>query len=299
MKSKLIENPLLSPTILISKEFVDKCNYLCRKISKLEWSGVLFYELKNNKSKDINDLVFELKDIYLLDIGTPGTTSYEEKNDEAYLDYLMSIPSTWQRGTIHSHNTMSCFFSGTDLNDLGVYCNGFNMYLSLIVNNALEFDARITHKCNVKNQVTDSLDNKFTTTEDVIYVYDPYIEIILDKIPELDKMIDKLYKENASKPKEVSTQNTLWEKGAAVMSNNNKGDLYYQSVVDNFAEEWLGLDDINKTINNTNILSKKYFQVTIDNLDQGLFNDVYESISDMGDEKDESLFYNLLTIEYA
>ena len=63
---------MFSPTVKISEEFVKKCDYLCKKISKLEWSGVLFYELLNQNSKDLSDLVFEVKDIYLLDIGTAG-----------------------------------------------------------------------------------------------------------------------------------------------------------------------------------------------------------------------------------
>ena len=54
------------------------------------------------------------------------------------------------------------------------------------------------------------------------------------------------------------------------------------------------LDDDKKSLSNTNILSKQYFQTTIDDIDEGLFNDVHAAISAIGDEKDEKLFYDLI-----
>lgn len=292
MKSELT-NSQIAPLISIPVDFVGLCNQLCGRISKLEWSGVLFYEILNQESGDLDDLIFAVKDIYPLDIGTPGTTSYEEKNDEAYLDYLMSIPDTWQRGTIHSHNTMSVFFSDIDLNDLGVYCNGFNMYLSLIVNNKLEFDARITHKCHVENKITDSLGKVFTETKDLFYVYDPYIEITYPTRDSINPLIDELYKIYEARPKPKSAYRQ--QEVSKPSTNNTKGDLYYQQVVDDFATEWLELDEVKRTLTTTNDLSKRHFQLAIDDLDQGLFNDVYAAISDIGDEKDESIFFNLFT----
>lgn len=283
---------MFSPTVKISEEFVKKCDYLCKKISKLEWSGVLFYELLNQNSKDLSDLVFEVKDIYLLDIGTAGSTSYEEKNDDAYLDYLMTVPDTWQRGSIHSHNSMNVFFSSIDISDLAIFADGLNMYLSLVVNNKLEFDARITHKCRAKTEIVDSLGNKFTGNENLIYVYDPYIEVDVESNPELDALIDNLYMINAAR-KPVYTQKSIFEADKKP-TNAIQEDSLYDSIIEDFAEEWLELDDDKKSLSNTNILSKQYFQTTIDDIDEGLFNDVYAAISDIGDEKDEKLFYDLI-----
>lgn len=56
---------------------------------------------------------------------------------------------------------MNVFFSSIDISDLAIFADGLNMYLSLVVNNKLEFDAKITHKFRAKTEIVDSLSNKF------------------------------------------------------------------------------------------------------------------------------------------
>lgn len=54
---------------------------------------------------------------------------------------------------IHSHNTFGVFFSGTDMAELNDNCGGHNFYLSLIVNNALDFIAKIAFVGSVEQEV--------------------------------------------------------------------------------------------------------------------------------------------------
>ena len=127
----------------MSQEILDKIEYLCKHISQVEWSGVLFYSVKGSIRKPETFKV-TLEDILPLDKGTQAYTSY--KLDDRFIDFLMEDPETrmsWRVGHIHSHNTMRVFFSGTDTLELSDNCSQHDYYLSLIVNNYNEFIAQI------------------------------------------------------------------------------------------------------------------------------------------------------------
>lgn len=130
------------PTVNISPIIYQKISKLCQKIHKVEWSGILFYDIIGDFDK-MSELVFDIKDIYLMDIGSQAYTEYTLGED--VIGYIMSnqkIEDCYM-GHIHSHNSMKTFFSGTDLEEL--YENSFNNkpYLSLIVNNVGEYCAKV------------------------------------------------------------------------------------------------------------------------------------------------------------
>lgn len=82
-----------------------------------------------------------------MDIGTSGYTQYAESVD--ILSYRVEhnlLEEGIQEGLIHSHNTMSAFFSGTDQSTLNKEGAEANHFLSLIVNNAGQYVARFTRK---------------------------------------------------------------------------------------------------------------------------------------------------------
>ena len=132
-KAKLIITPLVEQQI----------KWLCNKISTVEWSGVLFHSSEG----DINDpetFICKAEYILLLDKGSSAYTDYDFSSDlftnaiaekPELLDYSMSH--------IHSHNSMSVFFSGTDNEELTDNVRNYNYYLSLIVNNKYELCARV------------------------------------------------------------------------------------------------------------------------------------------------------------
>lgn len=179
------EKPLLN----ISEEVQGQIRHFCHRIDKVEWSGVVFYTTNGNY-KDMSKLEVNVVDIMLLSIDTAGTTSYQEYKEDRLMDYIMENPGL-QRGTIHSHHTMSAFFSGTDLDDLAKNSIGADFYLSIIVNNAGSIIAKMTRVGQLTSKFK-SFDSEFEVTYGAKHalVYDMFL--FKKSYPELDKLIEEL-----------------------------------------------------------------------------------------------------------
>lgn len=100
--------------------------------------------------RDLSTVSFEVADILLMDKGDGASTSYEFDEDVAnfIMDKCEADPR-WlsvKIGHIHSHHSMSVFFSGTDMDELKDNCANHNFYLSLIVNNYGEMIAKLVYK---------------------------------------------------------------------------------------------------------------------------------------------------------
>jgi hypothetical protein len=115
-----------------SATFKEQVKYLCDRIHTVEWSGILFYTMVGEFP---NIQKITLEEIFLMDKGSSVYTSYEFGSE--YVNYVMDNPklSQYSFGHIHSHNTMSTFFSGTDMDELKENCFNHVNYLSVIVNN--------------------------------------------------------------------------------------------------------------------------------------------------------------------
>lgn len=124
---------------------VDKIRFLCREISKEEWSGVLFYVVEGS-IKDPENMTVTLKELFPMQKGVAAYTEYSF--NEELIDFRMENPETnWMRiGHMHSHNTMQTFFSGTDTSELHDNSEFHNYYLSVIVNNYFDVSARIAFR---------------------------------------------------------------------------------------------------------------------------------------------------------
>lgn len=117
--------------------------FLCSRIAKVEWSGVLFYSVQGDITNP-SEMVLTIEDILPMNKGTAAYTEYSF--DERVIDYMMeneTMEKGWKMGHIHSHNTMGVFFSGTDWSELEDNAPNHNFYLSLIVNNFMEFCAKV------------------------------------------------------------------------------------------------------------------------------------------------------------
>ena len=124
-------------------EVLHQIKYLCKTIAKVEWSGVLFYTIEGS-IKDPETFKIILKTILPLDMGTTGFTGYTL--DSRFTDFIeedFDERCQWKVGTIHSHHCMATFFSNVDMDDLSDNAGGHNFYLSLIVNNYMDFLAKI------------------------------------------------------------------------------------------------------------------------------------------------------------
>jgi hypothetical protein len=161
-------------------------------------------------------LKLHIEDILPLDKGTTGFTSYEF--DERFIDYLMEDPEVrmgWKVGHVHSHHNMRTFFSGTDEQELMDNCPQHNFYLSLIVNNRDEFEARVAiystgnmpstvvlfKATNEKGQeyIIDKI--SYVVKEEAMYWYDTEI-----RFPKTLKKVDDKFSEKVEelfKPKVI------------------------------------------------------------------------------------------------
>lgn len=132
--------------LVIPENVEDKIRHLCSQIHDVEWSGTLFYETEGS----FDDGTFKARclDICVMDVGTGGFTEFTDNPD--IVSYRIDHPELLREGVyeglIHSHNVMSAFFSGTDVDTLKEEGIDHNHFLSLIVNNAGSYVARITRK---------------------------------------------------------------------------------------------------------------------------------------------------------
>lgn len=194
--------------VQITEPVLNKIKFLCSKISQVEWSGILFYKVDG----DFNTGKFKcvIEDLYPMDKGTSGYTEYEFSED--FIKYRMNNLDTLECniGHIHSHNNMSTFFSGTDLNELRDNVSNHNYYLSLIVNNKLDMTAKIAFSGN-ENVITEktikftgddglehSIVNKSNLTKDVVFSYN--CNIIFNNLAHVDSTfesrVDTIIKES-------------------------------------------------------------------------------------------------------
>lgn len=134
-------------------EVLHQIQYLCKLISKVEWSGALFYTTEGSIEKP-ETFKITLKTILPLDMGSSAYTEYNL--DERFMDFIeedFEERCTWKLGHIHSHNSMAVFFSGTDMAELNDNAPSHNFYLSLIVNNAMDFLAKVAFIGEAKKDI--------------------------------------------------------------------------------------------------------------------------------------------------
>lgn len=163
------------------QEVLNQIKWLCKEIPKVEWSGILFYSIEGS-IKDPKNLVVHLQDILPMQKGTATYTEYEL--DDSVVEYMMdneTMEKGWKMGHIHSHNTMNVYFSGTDWSELEDNAPNHNFYVSLIVNNFMDFCAKVCFIAETKtadltardeNGIKYTYQAKEPTVEEKLIVYD-------------------------------------------------------------------------------------------------------------------------------
>lgn len=196
----------------LDKSISDKIKFLCRQISEVEWSGVLFYSVEGSII-DPKNMIIHCKDIFPMDKGTGGHTAYEY--GETLVEFRMDNPATnlMTIGHIHSHNKMSVFFSGEDTSELTDNSQFHNYYLSVVVNNVFNVIGRVSfmgYGQNVlsgKNEDGEQYTRTVTTAEEVMFYYECDVEKDDYKIEvpdnfklHVERIIEEDKKRIASKP---------------------------------------------------------------------------------------------------
>lgn len=237
--------PLTTFTIpvIMSEAILNKIKYLCKSIPKVEWSGVLFYSVKGSIANP-KDLELILEDILPLDMGTAAYTEYEL--DSRFVEYLMDNPEAmeWNVGHIHSHNVMGVFFSGTDNAELNDNAPSHNYYLSLIVNNYMDFVAKVAFVGSMEQSLKQVpyyaqdengkqyiIENKdVNLKKDKLFVYDCIITSPVEEIMVENGFADKV--KEIMKPKPLPAtytkpvyQNPVAKPGATNPNFNPSGQV--------------------------------------------------------------------------
>ena len=220
-----------------------------------EWSGPLMYTINGEFHSGNFDC--EIKDIFPAAKGSQGYTEFEFSPD--FIKYRMENPDSlsWNMGNIHSHNKMSTFFSGTDINDLQENSKCHNYYLSLIVNNAGDACAKISFIG--KNEVTKNIIRTFSGDDgkvysmkstvvennDVLYVYNCNVisentfNVDESFVLQVDKIIDEYDKNLAKMPVNKFSHN--------IANNKYEGmealpfysdDMYQDEDIDEGADDY-------------------------------------------------------------
>lgn len=129
--------------------------YLCKAISKEEWSGVLFYRIEGSIT-DLENFSITVEDLYPMDHGSGVYTEYEF-SDTSVIGYQMKnkhlLGKDMRQGHVHSHNSMDVFFSGTDKSELHDNSQHYNYYFSLIVNNDYDLCAMLAQRVTYKDAI--------------------------------------------------------------------------------------------------------------------------------------------------
>lgn len=258
----------------------NQIQYLCQQIAKVEWSGILFYRTEGS-IQDPKTFKIILEDILPLHKGTASYTEYTF--DERVIDYMEENEhlEECRIGHIHSHNTMAVFFSGTDWSELEDNAPNHNYYLSLIVNNFMDFCAKVCFIAEAPNQTysfiaKDEVGNKYVVNSaeysipPKLIVYDCDIDS-----PKKNIEVEQNFTQNVKKIIEKSELNTAKnslnstsQKPGENWSNNqdsrefnwtskNIKKLTVEDLLDMYSEDWCvfvlntgnyteGVDDLEK-----------------------------------------------------
>lgn len=163
---------------------------LCKKVpASKEWSAFLFYKVHEGSIKEPDKMVIELTDLHLRDIGTAGATGFEITADDMQMYKDRPERMKWRSGMIHSHHTMDCFFSSTDMDEIWDNSQGVDYYLSVIVNNhdeigdkkwigkiAMRGHREVTEKRTLLGKLKELLGSEEKTEEDVLFTYNLNLE---------------------------------------------------------------------------------------------------------------------------
>ena len=142
---------------------LDKIKYLNSRCSNIEWSGVGVMKAEGDISDDTLQLHFI--DLLLKDVGTAGYTEYDWGTTLA--EYFENNEDKWpvMFFSIHSHHNMGVTPSGVDDKHLYDNISNFPFHLSVIVNNKLDFNARIATDMIINTVSYRGMDSNYTRRE--------------------------------------------------------------------------------------------------------------------------------------
>lgn len=213
-----------SPYVLtIPKDVEKKIRYHLTRFNGREWSGYLFYDYEGSFKE--NNIHFIARDFVFLDLGDGATTMFKESPkvlsfaiDNDLLDC--------KEGLIHSHHNMAAFFSGTDNDAIKQEAMNVNHFLSLVVNNAGAYVARVTLRRRVKEHI-----HREATSESWYQTYEGE-DVHIESHNEIPMDVDKEYSEIEVFPLKIEIERdadnpvTKWEDDIKEVIQAKKASVY-------------------------------------------------------------------------
>lgn len=204
--------------LLLTKDLIDQIDYLHDQVGRIEWCGILFYRHLEGDISKPSSLVLQAEQLYPMDIGSEAYTE-ADIDMEAIIEMDEVIPDVrnLKKGLIHTHHTMSAFFSGTDMSELHDSTPFHNYYLSLIVNFKGEYVARVAYIAKKKTtveykNVKDELQVSSSESE-VLAMIDMEIEWEVPEVSVPDFFRARHEKLKQEKAKKVQSYRTTYTPG--------------------------------------------------------------------------------------
>lgn len=258
-----MSTPILNESsckLIISTLVEQKISICCRTLPNNEWSGTLFYKVVSGTYD--NNLVLEAQDFYLRDVGSATSTEFDDDADAFNYQIENNLEDSIQ-GLIHSHNTMSTFFSGTDDNTLKSMGKQMPHFLSLIVNNAGKYCAKITRRRALQTCYT-SFYGKEETCNDTIYIVeDKNVEVVFESAyNEINNYIKDRISTLTAPSKPATKVNLSTTKSYPTLWNGDEyDDVYYNHYPKNTIQAPKvavpTLSNPKKSTNNQNAVTSK------------------------------------------
>ena len=171
------------------------------KCSNIEWSGVGVMKVDGDISDDT--LKLHVIDLLLKDVGTAGYTEYDWGTTLA--EYFENNEDKWpvMFFSIHSHHNMGVTPSGVDDKHLYDNISNFPFHLSVIVNNKLDFNARIATDMVINTVSVRGMDSNYTKKEvndgRIIVEYSLPVSICSTDTTEFQEEFDRVQAEKKAK----------------------------------------------------------------------------------------------------
>lgn len=141
--------------LILSNELQAQIAYSHKQVGNIEWIGILLYRKIEGDIDAPKTLVLQAEKFFLMDIGTSGHTDAIVDADELCNLHDANpdiIDNGLCQGLIHTHHSMQTFFSGEDWSELNDNTESHNYYLSLIVNNAGPYAAKVAYMADIANK---------------------------------------------------------------------------------------------------------------------------------------------------
>lgn len=192
--------------LILSKDLMSQVNFLHNQVKGDEWSGILLYKVIDGDIEKPETLILKADYIYPMDIGSSAYTEFDY--DEAYVDMHDKLPiiqdgkRVYKIGTIHTHHNMATFFSGTDTGELHTNSPKHNYYLSLIVNFACNYIAKVAlytpgAEYKMKFKGTSGEFEKVANIGGTMIIYD--CQVFVENEPWFDERFNQIKEKKASK----------------------------------------------------------------------------------------------------